>query len=395
MAISEVAIVGGGIAGCTIARELARKGARVRLLEQQSIAAGASGRNAGLLHAAEGGPDVARMMRASWSVYAELEDGPVNIEKVTLDQLLLATDPQQFEAGKTIARQIAGDSRGFRVDAVEAQELRREYPQLNPDLAGGFLVHDVWMIDPASATRAFAEAARLAGAQVSAGEKVGKIVRRSGRVEGVLTDSGRIAADVVIVATGSRLTDLLPSMPITVGRGWMMRIGGLDFDLPVLEEMSRSWISIEGQGTATRPPALTEVAAGGYDVPTVVAFAYLPKGKGVGIVGTSVARSLKDAVEGVDMPQRIARLALEFVPAFAKAHTEAAWFGERPMTPDGMPIAGPLPEAGLWVHGGHGTFGMLAAPATAAWLAAAIEGEPASPHLAALDPMRFEAAVRA
>ena len=123
MAISEVAIVGGGIAGCTIARELARKGARVRLLEQQSIAAGASGRNAGLLHAAEGGPDVARMMRASWSVYAELEDGPVNIEKVTLDQLLLATDPQQFEAGKTIARQIAGDSRGFRVDAVEAHRV--------------------------------------------------------------------------------------------------------------------------------------------------------------------------------------------------------------------------------------------------------------------------------
>jgi len=139
--------------------------------------------------------------------------------------------------------------------------------------------------------------------------------------------------------------------------------------------------------------ALTEVAAGGYDVPTSVAFAFLPKGKGVGIVGTSLARSLKDAVEGMDMPQRIARLALEFVPAFSTAHAEAAWFGERPMTPDGMPIAGALPESGLWVHGGHGTFGMLAAPATAAWLAAAIEGEATSPHLAALDPMRFGAAV--
>jgi len=393
MAVSDIAIVGGGIAGCAIARELALRGASVRLLEQHSIAAGASGRNAGFLHAAEGGPDVARMMRASWSVYEALEDGPVNMEKTTVQQLLLATDPQQFEAGKQIAHQIATDARGFQVDAVEAGELRRRYPQLNPELAGGFLVHDVWMIDPSSATRAFAEAARLAGAEVSVGVRVGKVSRRAGRVEGVLTDAGPVPADLVILATGSRLPDLLPWMPITVGRGWMMRVGGYDFELPMLEEMSRSWISIEGQGTATRAPTLTEVARGGYDVPTSVAFAYLPKGRGVGIVGTSLARSLKDAVEGADMPQRIARLALEFVPAFAGARAEAAWFGERPMTPDGMPVVGALHEAGLHVHGGHGTFGMLAAPATAGWMADALTGREPSPHLAALDPMRFAATV--
>jgi glycine/D-amino acid oxidase-like deaminating enzyme len=395
MAVTEVAVVGGGIAGCTIAYELARRGARVRLFEQQWIAAGASGRNAGLLHAAEGGPDIARMMRASLTVYQTLQDGPVDMERTTLDQLLLATDEQQVEAGTKMSKLIATDSRGFAVEALDANTLRKEYPQLSADLAGGFLVHGVWMIDPSSATRAFVEAARAEGAQIYTSHKVGKVYRRSGRVEGIITDEGRVAADTVILATGSRLTDLLPWMPITIGRGWMMRLIGFDFDLPVLEEMSRSWISIEGQGTATRAPALTEVAEGDYDLPTSVAFAFLPKGKGIGIVGTSLARSLKDAVEGVHMPQRIARLALRFIPAMAVARAEAAWYGERPMTPDGMPVVGQLPESGLYVHSGHGTFGMLAAPATASWLADAMLGGEVPPHLRSLDPLRFGAPVGA
>ena len=45
----DVAIVGGGIVGCALAAFLAEDGARVRLYERDELAAGASGRNAGLL----------------------------------------------------------------------------------------------------------------------------------------------------------------------------------------------------------------------------------------------------------------------------------------------------------------------------------------------------------
>jgi glycine/D-amino acid oxidase-like deaminating enzyme len=45
----EVIVVGGGIAGTTVARELARRGTRVQLFEQATLAAGASGRNTGTL----------------------------------------------------------------------------------------------------------------------------------------------------------------------------------------------------------------------------------------------------------------------------------------------------------------------------------------------------------
>src|SRR5690349_19302841 len=68
MATIEVGVVGGGIAGTTIAYELARRGARVTLFERGSIAGEASGRNMGLLlNQIETG--VVRIMQRSLDVY--------------------------------------------------------------------------------------------------------------------------------------------------------------------------------------------------------------------------------------------------------------------------------------------------------------------------------------
>ena len=74
MSGTEVAVVGGGIAGTTIACELARRGLRVTLFEQGTLAARASGRNTGtLLHQTE--PAVAAMLRASLASYGALDTG--------------------------------------------------------------------------------------------------------------------------------------------------------------------------------------------------------------------------------------------------------------------------------------------------------------------------------
>jgi glycine/D-amino acid oxidase-like deaminating enzyme len=73
-------------------------------------------------------------------------------------------------------------------------------------------------------------------------------------------------------------------------------------------------------------------------------------------------------VEGAGAPERIARRALDVSPALGGVRVTRAWWGLRPMTPDGMPVARQLDE-NLWVHGGHGSLGMQAAPATARRLA--------------------------
>jgi glycine/D-amino acid oxidase-like deaminating enzyme len=103
-----------------------------------------------------------------------------------------------------------------------------------------------------------------------------------------------------------------------------------------------------------------------------------------------MALSLRDATEGAAMPSRLARRALRFAPGLAGVGNSRAWSGLRPTAPDGLPVVGALPGGRLYVHGGHASLGMQAAPATAAWLAELMCEEGAPPQLAALAPARFD-----
>jgi len=81
--------------------------------------------------------------------------------------------------------------------------------------------------------------------------------------------------------------------------------------------------------------------------------------------------------------------ALDLLPGVADVRLTAGWYGMRPMTPDGMPLAGPAGPLGLWVHGGHGSIGMMTAPAIAGWLAKAIVDGIEVPELAEFRMGRF------
>ena len=80
---------------------------------------------------------------------------------------------------------------------------------------------------------------------------------------------------------------------------------------------------------------------------------------------------------------------LAAAPGLARVPVVAAWSALRPMTPDGMPVAGRAGLDNLYVHGGHGSIGMMTAPATARRLARAILWGEESPELVRLDPLRF------
>jgi len=377
-------VVGGGIAGCTVALELARQDLRVTLFESAGIASAASGLNAGvLLNQVEA--QVVRIMRTSLEVYRELrsEHGFWLRE---YPQLLLAADEGQMELARARARGI--QAVGVASQELGAADLRREFPQLADSVRGGFLVGEAWLLDPAGATRAFAEAARAAGAELRLGERVSSLRRQAGRVEGVVTDSGRMAADAVVLATGPWLPQLLPGSPVGAGRGWLMRTARLPFELPwIVEEMS--WPDQDELGRVARHPTLGELSESSHDRPAVEAFVIVPQAAGEALIGTSLAPSLRDAVEGTGMPQRLAGRALRLAPGLREVAVTSAWSAMRPMTPDGMPIVGAGEDEGLFLHGGHGSIGMMAAPATARWLAQEILDGEAPLELAPLRPGRF------
>src|SRR2546427_7482179 len=136
----RVIVVGGGVIGCACAAELAGRGALVTLLERAELAAGASGRNHGLLLSPLD-PALVPMARASAEAYDRLaEDAPIplRLDRGRAGFLLVAGDDDtERSSGKEEAEAAAAC--GVPVDAVDASEIRRLEPGLASDLVEGWL----------------------------------------------------------------------------------------------------------------------------------------------------------------------------------------------------------------------------------------------------------------
>jgi D-amino-acid dehydrogenase len=87
--------------------------------------------------------------------------------------------------------------------------------------------------------------------------------------------------------------------------------------------------------------------------------------------------------------QRVLRLARSYLPGLDYTGRPLVWRGERPLTPDGLPILGRMPDSGnLWVAAGHANLGLTLGPASGSMIAGAMGGygEPIAEQLA---PERF------
>src|SRR5208282_3110984 len=159
----------------------------------------------------------------------------------------------------------------------------------------------------------------------------------------------------------------LPTLPFTAGRGWLIQLGKLDFELPwIVEELT--WPDQEELGRRMSLRGLEDVAAQKDDQPAVEAICLNPMRGGDARLGASVQPSWRDLVRNTDMASRIAARALRMIPGLASLRVSNAYPGNRPMLSDGLPVAGRTCIEGLFVHGGMGSIGMAAAPATARWL---------------------------
>ena len=190
---ADVAIVGGGIIGCALAAFLAEDGARVRLYERDEIAAGASGRNSGLLqHPMD--ELLTDIFNASEAHYRELGHGFVMPED-TVGVLVVGEDPAALEPTRADLAARFPELRAETLDAPHEAE-----PALAEDLAG-FLIHTGRPVPPAAATQAFAARAQHAGAEILVGTAATP-VSSDGRVTGVRTSKGEQPAGAVVVAAG-------------------------------------------------------------------------------------------------------------------------------------------------------------------------------------------------
>ena len=223
---ADVAIVGGGIAGCSAALHAAEAGARVVLLEANEIGWGASGRNAGHVPpATKHDPDeiIARYgVEAGQRVIDAAEQGPM-VVKGLIERHGIDCDfsmPGIIMAAHTEAAMRANEKRvaywRARGRPVELLDRGRAAALIGSDYyLGAWLDRRGARINPLAYVRGLARAAINAGAALHEGTRVRRLQRDGARWT-LKTPQGHVEAERVFLCTNAYTDDLWPGLRATI-----------------------------------------------------------------------------------------------------------------------------------------------------------------------------------
>ena len=386
--MADVAIVGGGIIGAACAYELARAGASVTLIERDELAAGASGRNAGLW-AAPTDPALRAMAEVSLSSYLALgASAPVSFEldRRPIGTVLVPLDGDEARAVESVE---AYRRAGVVVEELDADRLRVSEPALDDAIERGWLVYDAHRLDPAALTVSLALMAKQLGARVLHHVKARSLIVDGDEIRGVVTDDGPMPSDMVVAAAGPWTMGLLEPVgiriPLTAVRGWLVRLDARpDLLHHIVAECG--WRESLERTNAIDAITASELAGGQREGAIGLMVAPYPRG-GV-LVGTSRQTAVTPEPEDPSVPLRLARNSIRLVPELADARVLGSWWGLRPMTPDERPLVGRVRD-GLIVATGHGSEGVILGAGTAQLVASIVGGEEPPFDPTPFDPLRF------
>ena len=200
----DVLVIGGGVVGCAILRELSRYTARVALLERNpDVCEGTSKSNSAIVHTgfdALPGTLEARLLAETRELWPHIIE-QLHIPYLQTGALLIATSDEELA---TLTNEIMpkAERNGIPLQRLTRAEILENAPYINPAILGGALVEGEGIIDPFWTTRAYCESAILNGAQVFSGESV-VAMRVEEQHMAVQTSAGRnFAASLVVNAAG-------------------------------------------------------------------------------------------------------------------------------------------------------------------------------------------------
>ena len=334
-------MIGGGIIGAASAAYLAEAGLSVALFEQAELAAGASGRNSGVIQR-PGDGSLAELHERSLNLYRELAASDDELSLADDPAGLLIVSPDQ-EALAAVTARVSIEHPGLRPRLVPAGDAYLRESGLAPDVVACRL-DDAYPVAPALTTLAFARRAVRAGVSITVGERaMPEVADRT--VVGVRIANGTLVlAGRVLVAAGPWTPSLVP--------GWVTQ-----------PPIRSSWGVVIGT-TLPRPPrpVLEELGIEAHGGPVDMLFSLVSFG-GASSVGSTFLLEQPDASA---MASTILERAARFVPSLAEAPTESIRVCARPVSFDGRPLIGRVPEVeGLFVCAGHGPWGISTGAASA------------------------------
>lgn len=349
---TAVAVVGGGVIGCAIARALAPDH-DVHVVERGEVAGGATKRGAGeitMTPSYTDRPAIAEYANEFFRKY----DGTGAFRFVEAESVELVPGGRRGEARRRASR-LSGE--GFDVSFLDADASEAAYPRFDLDGYVGAVRHgDTGFVDPLALATTLREDAEESGATFETGTAVTDVDVRRGTVRGVRTADGRVPADVVVAAAGWRTADLLTEhleLPVRPYRTQCVVLrpeSGLTDDFPM------GWIP--GEHVYFRRTTGGDLLVGGWSFPEDD-----PEG---------ASRDSDEAFE-----RHVADVVPTFLSGFDDAEFVDGWAGVDGATPDTRPILDAPSNApdGLVVATGFHGRGIMTAPVAAAVVRGLVTGE--------------------
>ncbi len=370
---ADVAVIGGGVIGLTIARALAQRGAgEICLIERGALGHEASFAAAGMLAPqaeANSEDDFFALSCRSRDLYANFaaslrDETGIDIELDTTGTLYVAlTYDDLAEIEKRYAWQTAA---GLPVEKLTPAQTRDLEPCINPGVVGALRFPLDVQVENRRLLSALTNSVAKLGVTIRTGTNVDSFGIERNRITGVQTSRGFIGCPAVVVAAGTwssfiRFSEA-PEKPELV-----------------IEPVRGQMISFDARPQLTRHVIYSPR---GYIV---------PRQDGRLLAGsTSEHAGFAKQVTAGGISSILTN-AQEISPSISALPIVDTWAGLRPRAPDSLPVLGPCDEiGGLFYATGHYRNGILLAPVTGELIAQAVVAGVTSPLLGPFSPNRFD-----
>ena len=381
----DVAVVGAGVVGCSVAYYLAREGIKVALLEREAIGSGSSAHATGFISLLgtefTPGPSFQFGLdgyREFPSLVEELEGQTgIDLQFQRRPSLRLALEESEEILIKGL---MSWQQEHVAMRWITAAEVHEIEPRLTSSLRGAVYEDESAQLDSYRLNLALAAGAERKGAKTILREVTG-LMSEGARITGVRTNGGDIACGTVVIAAGlwspSFQRDLGFPLPVGALKGERLLLQYDGDPLQVLISSPR-----RGHMISRLDGFLSVGSTGGRDYDQE----QLYQGEDMDRLPTESAR--------LGIMQR----AIDVFPDLENASLVQQLAGSRPLSPDRMPIIGPVPgKEGVVLATGHTTKGIHLGPITAKAVTEFIQGGckniPAS--LEPFLPSRFAGLVQA
>jgi len=411
MSKGHTVVVGGGVIGVATAYYLAKRGQKVTLVEQEELCSGASQGNAGQVtpghlplpvpgtlgrnlrwllnptsplyvaprldwsllrwlwrfhkacnatHLRMATEVLCKLGLASEKLFAELDDA-IDIDYENDGRMEVCRGERSFQAAREEADMLA--SFGFECRCLRGIEVREFEPAIQTDVAGAVYYRNSGYANPQTFVLRLADAAKKLGATILEHTRIVDLRVAGGRLRSLVTDGEEIEADAAALTCGAWAPDLSRrlglTLPVQPGKGYH-----LDLDPP--EQCPRVPVVLMEERIFVSPLDDFLRLAGTMEFS---GFNVKPRPKRLEMLSLGAGR---------------------YFPEIPQTHVRSRWCHLRPMTPDGLPVIGRVPQTdNIWMATGHGMLGFTQGPITGQLLAEGILDGRASIDLAPLRVDRF------